>query len=226
MAIYLTTDPRTGAGYAATVGRSVRYIDAGTLLVLFKYDTADTDWCTAEAGYTTPVTTDPRSAGLASYTGASVLYVSANVGTRLVKYGLADTDWAEQLPIGGSGSTGVTPRRVVGVTFDGQGSTPTVGSVGYAVVPFSGTIDQWHVVANASGSAVVDVWKAASTIPINADSIAGTEKPTLSAAQIASDTALSSWTTAVTAGDVFGFELESVATCTRLTVEVRISESA
>jgi len=224
MAVYLTTDPRTGAGYAATVGRSVRYIDAGTLLVLFKYGVADTDWCTAPAGYATPVTTDPRSAGLASYTGASVMYVSANVGTRLVKYGLADADWAEQAPVGGS--SGVTPRRVVGVTFDGQGSTPTVGSVGYAVVPFSGTIDQWHIVANASGSAVVDVWKAAGTIPINANTIAGSEKPTLSAAQIASDTALSSWTTAVTAGDVFGFELESVTTCTRLTVEVRISESA
>lgn len=106
MAVYLTTDPRTGAGYAATVGRSVRYIDAGTLLVLFKYDTADTDWCTAEAGYATPVTTDPRSAGLASYTGASVLYVSANVGTRLVKYGAANTDWAEQP--GGSGTPGPT----------------------------------------------------------------------------------------------------------------------
>ena len=225
MAVYLTTDPRTGAGYAATVGRSVRYIDAGVLLVLFKYDTGDTDWCTAPAGYATPVTTDPRSAGLASYTGASVLYVSGHVGTRLVKYGAANTDWAEQAAIG-SGSTGVTPRRVVGVTFDGQGSTPTVGSVGYAVVPFSGTIDQWHIVANASGSAVVDVWKAAGTIPVNANAIAGSEKPTLSAAQIASDTALSSWTTTVTAGDVFGFELESVTTCTRITVEVRISESA
>lgn len=121
---------------------------------------------------------------------------------------------------------GITPRRVVGAVFDGNGSPPTVGSIGYVVVPFNGTIDQWHIVANASGSAVVDVWKAAGAIPTDANRIAGTEKPTLSAAQLASDTSLSTWsTTAVSAGDVFGFELESVTTCTRLTVEVRISES-
>lgn len=120
----------------------------------------------------------------------------------------------------------VTPRRVVGVTFDGNGSTPTVGSIGYAVVPFNGTIDQWHIVADASGSAVVDVWKAAGAIPTDANRIAGTEKPTLAAAQLGSDTSLTTWsTTAVTAGDVFGFELESVTTCTRITVEVRVTES-
>lgn len=124
-------------------------------------------------------------------------------------------------------SSGITPRRVVGVTFDGGGSAPTVGTVGYLVAPFNGTIDQWHIVADASGSAVVDVWKAAGTIPTNANSIAGSEKPTLSAAQLGSDTSLTTWTTTtVTAGDVFGFEIESVTTCTRLTVEVRISEAA
>ena len=115
--------------------------------------------------------------------------------------------------------------HIVGATFDGGGSPPTVGSVGYFVCQFSGTIDQWSIIADQSGSAVVDVWKAAGSIPVNADSIAGSEKPTLSAAQLASDTSLSTWTTTVAAGDVFGFEIESVSTCTRLTVEVRIKET-
>ncbi len=122
--------------------------------------------------------------------------------------------------------TPITPRRVVGMTFEGGGSTPTPGSVGYVVVLFSGTIDQWSIVADQSGSAVVDVWKVAGAIPTDANRIAGTEKLTLSAQQLASDTSLSTWTTAVTAGDVFGFELESVTTCTRVTAELRISESA
>ena len=122
---------------------------------------------------------------------------------------------------------GITPRRVVGATFDGSGSPPTAGSVGYAVVPFNGTIDQWYIVGNTSGSAVIDVWKLAGAIPTDANRIAGTEKPTLLAAQLASDTSLTTWSTlAVAAGDVFGFELESASTLTRVTVEVRISESA
>ena len=112
------------------------------------------------------------------------------------------------------------------MTFDGGGSTPTPGSVGYVVSQIAGTIDQWHIVADQSGSAVVDVWKAAGAIPVNANSIAGTEKPTLSGAQLNNDTTLSTWTTAVAVGDVLGFELESVTTCTRVTCEVRVAESA
>lgn len=120
---------------------------------------------------------------------------------------------------------GVTPKRSIGMVFDGGGSTPTPGSVGYVVCPCSGVIDRWDIVADQSGSAVVDVWKVAGAIPTDANRIAGTEKLTLSAQQLASDTSLSSWTTAVTAGDVFGFELESVTTCTRITAEVRIVEA-
>jgi len=130
-------------------------------------------------------------------------------------------------PPGPAGSGGVTPRRVVGVTFDGNGSPPTVGSKGYLVSPYNGTIDRWYIVSDASGSAVVDVWKAAGSIPTVANTIAGTEKPTLTAAQLASDTSLTTWSTlSVAVGDVFGFNLDSVTTCTRVTVEVRVNESA
>jgi len=142
-------------------------------------------------------------------------------GQILAKASNADADMEWTAPTGG-----VTPQRVVGVTFDGGGSVPTAGTVGLIVIPFDGTIDRWDIVADASGSAVVDVWKRAGAIPTDAHRIAGTERPTLSAAQLSSDTSLTTWTTlAVTAGDVFGFELESVTTCTRITVSVRIQES-
>lgn len=121
---------------------------------------------------------------------------------------------------------GITPVKTVGVTFDGGGSAPTAGTVGYIVAPFGGTISRWDVVADQSGSAVVDVWKAAGAIPTDANRIAGTEKPTLAAAQLGNDTSLTTWSTlTVTAGDVLGFELESVTTCTRVTVEVSINQS-
>lgn len=116
-------------------------------------------------------------------------------------------------------------KRTIGMVFDGGGSPPTIASVGYIVAQFSGTIDQWSVVSDVSGSAVIDVWKAAGAIPTIANTIAGSEKPTLSSQQLNSDTSLTTWTTTVTAGDVFGFSIDSVTTCTRLTVEVRIQES-
>jgi hypothetical protein len=116
-------------------------------------------------------------------------------------------------------------KRTIAMTFDGGGSPPTVGSIGYFVSQFAGVIDRWDIVADVSGSAVVDVWKLAGAIPTNVDSIAGTEKPTLTAQQLASDAALTTWATPVAVGDVFGFEIESVTTCTRLTVGVRILET-
>ena len=118
------------------------------------------------------------------------------------------------------------PRRCIGITFDGGGSPPTAGSVGYVVAQFAGTVDRWDIVGDASGSAVVDVWKSAGAIPTDANRIAGTEKLTLSAQQLASDTSITTWSsTAIAVGDVLGFELESVATCTRVTAQVRISET-
>jgi hypothetical protein len=113
----------------------------------------------------------------------------------------------------------------IGGTFDGGGAVPAVSSLFFFVAQFSGIIDRWDIVADAVGSAVVDVWKAAGAIPTVANTIAGAEKPTLSAAQLASDTTLiTSWGAGrtVSVGDVFGFNLDSVATVTRVTVELRV----
>lgn len=112
---------------------------------------------------------------------------------------------------------------VIGITIDGGGDVLTVGTKGYIVCNKAGTIDRWDLVADQSGSIVMDVWKATNpSIPTNANSITGTEKPTLTAAQIASDIALSTWTTSVAVGDVFGFEIESVSTVTRVTLTIGI----
>lgn len=122
----------------------------------------------------------------------------------------------------GGTAIGESVNRILGATFDGGGVAPTAGSIIYGVVPYSGTIIAWDIVSDQPGDAVVDVWKKAGAIPTDADRIAGTEKPTLSAAQLAGDSLLSSWTVAVAAGDVFGFELESASTLTRVVVEIYI----
>jgi len=155
-------------------------------------------------------------------TAGKALLDDANAAAQLATLGAAAASHNHTA----SDLVSVAPKRTIGVTFDGGGSPPTAGSVGYVVAQFSGTIDQWHVVSDVSGSTVVDVWKSAGTIPTDANRIAGTEKPTLTAAQLANDTSLTTWSsTAVTAGDVLGFELESVSTCTRVTVQVRVAET-
>lgn len=112
----------------------------------------------------------------------------------------------------------------VGITIDGGGSAITTGVKGYASCPKTGTIVRARMMADQSGSAVIDVWKDtfANYPPTNADSITAAAPPTLSAQDHSDDTTLTGWTTAVTAGDVLGFNVDSAATITRLTLELWI----
>ena len=102
----------------------------------------------------------------------------------------------------------------------------STGVKGYVPVDFGGTITGWSLIADASGSIVIDVWKDtwANAPPDNADSIAGSEKPTLSSAQKAQDLSLSTWTTNVNPQDVFGFEVESATTVKQVTLSIRITK--
>ena len=113
-----------------------------------------------------------------------------------------------------------TISRTVGITIDGGGSAITTGTKGYVEVPIEGTITEWKMVADVSGSCVMDVWvdSVPGTVPDNADSITASAKPTLTAQQIARSSTLTGWTTTVDQGDVFGFEVESASTVTRVTL--------
>jgi hypothetical protein len=108
----------------------------------------------------------------------------------------------------------------IGITIDGGGSAITTGVKGYIVVPNSRTITGWYVVGAPSGSIVVDVWKASASIPTVANTITGTEKPTLSSSQYNSDLSLSSWTTALVANDVIAFNVDSATTITKATIVI------
>lgn len=109
------------------------------------------------------------------------------------------------------------------MTIDGGGSAITTGVKGYLEIPFDMTITGWTLMGDQSGSIVIDVWKDtyANFPPLDADSIAGSELPTLSTAQKNQDLALSTWTTSVTAGDILGFNVDSATTVTRVTLTIR-----
>lgn len=120
--------------------------------------------------------------------------------------------------------TSTERERQIGITVDGGGSVLTTGLKGFRSFSVAGTIIGARLFANASGSIVIDIWKDtyANFPPTVADTITASAKPTLSAAQKAEDTTLTGWTTSVAAGDVFGFNIDSVTTITRITLELRI----
>jgi len=122
---------------------------------------------------------------------------------------------------GATGPTGVS-TRVVGIAIDGGGSVPATGIKGYVVCPFGGTIIGWNIVGDVTGSAVVDVYKIAYGATLPTSSIAASAKPTLSSAKINKDSTVTGWTTTVTANDIFGFNLDSIATITKLNIEIVI----
>ena len=113
------------------------------------------------------------------------------------------------------------------MTIDGGGSAITTGVKGYISVPFNGTITGWTLIADQSGSIVVDVWKTnfAGAPPTVANTITGTEKPTLSSAQKAENLSLSTWSTSVSVGDIIGFNVDSVSTITRVNLDIKITKS-
>lgn len=132
--------------------------------------------------------------------------------------------------------TSGTTRRTVANTRDIT-HTPTAiwgdgimtasvqsGAVSYVRVPYGGTILSWHIITNVSCSCVLDIWKANASLPTVANTITASAKPSLSSQATASSSTLTGWTTSVTAGDVFGFKLNSfVGSPTAITLVLDIT---
>ncbi|MBN9566793.1 MAG: DUF2793 domain-containing protein [Alphaproteobacteria bacterium] len=121
------------------------------------------------------------------------------------------------------------PVQTAAIVFviDGAGEAITTGIKGDVMVPFAATIDHVTLLADQSGSAVIDIWKTtlADYPPASADSITGPSKPSLSGAAKMQDTTLGGWTASITAGDVLRFNVDSAATITRLSVILSVTKA-
>ena len=94
--------------------------------------------------------------------------------------------------------------------IDGRGQAIQSNASGHRPVGFDCTITAWEVVSNVSGSIVVDIKKSTYAAYAVFNSIAGTEKPTLSAAQKNTDTNLTSFSTSISKGDRIQAVVDSV----------------
>jgi hypothetical protein len=129
------------------------------------------------------------------------------------------------------GPAGVNADKTVqnvGTFFENQGS-PLIASDATIVtyhVPFAGTIVGCVILTDGGpGNCQFDIWKAALSNhypPVVGDSIVDAHKPSITGGQSFQDTTLTGWTTAVAAGDVLAFKLESSTTFTEISVALQI----
>lgn len=102
--------------------------------------------------------------------------------------------------------------------IDGGGSAITTGVKGDLYIPDAFTITGVALLADQSGSIVVDLWvdTYANYPPTVADTITASAKPTLSSATKYKDTTLTGWTTSVAADRSLRINVDSASTVTRV----------
>ena len=110
------------------------------------------------------------------------------------------------------------------MVIDGGTSAITTGLKGFLEVPFAATIKAVTLLANETGSIVIDIWKDtyAAFPPVVADSITSAAKPTITTAIKSQDTTLTGWTTSIIAGDVLGFNVDSVTSIKKITLSLKV----
>ena len=180
---------------------------------------------------------DPNGTGVVRSLGAAALRFMDSDNSNyaaIVAPSSVTSDYTITLPAAGGAANDVlqfdgsqtasfvSNTRTLNFVIDGGGSAITTGVKGHIVLDGDYTVTGWTVIADQSGSIVVDVNRATYTNFPTTASIAGTELPTLSAAQKAEDLTLSSWTTTLSARDVLEFEVDSATTVTRVTVALRL----
>ena len=111
--------------------------------------------------------------------------------------------------------------------IDGGGSTITTGIKGDLEIPFNATITQVTMLADQTGSIVVDIWKDTygNYPPLDADSITASAVPTISTNVKSQDSTLTGWTTTVTAGNTLRFNVDSVTSITRVTIILTMTKT-
>lgn len=119
--------------------------------------------------------------------------------------------------------------RRYSITFiiDGGGAAITTGQKGHLRIPFACEIERVTLLADQSGSIVVNIWKDtyANFPPLVGDKITASAPPTITTAQKSKDTTLTDWTKTIAAGDILAFNVDSVTDIERVTLALKVKKT-
>jgi len=117
-----------------------------------------------------------------------------------------------------------TGVRAITYVIDGGGAEITTGIKGDIQIPFACTITEVTMLADQTGSIVVDIWKDAyANFPATvADTITAAAIPTISAALKSQDATLTGWTTSIAAGDHLRYNVNSASGIQQLTITLKV----
>lgn len=123
--------------------------------------------------------------------------------------------------------TGNIAVGTIGLVLDGGGSTITTGYKSFTTAAFSGEILSYTVLADRTGSIVIDVWKDTyANYPLTSgDSICATNKVTLATGIKNTDSTLTSWIKTFSVGDNFGFNVDSVSGVQKISLTLRVKKA-
>jgi hypothetical protein len=173
--------------------------------------------------YTVASTTLTIAADRPAPTASDVLKLYGSVGYVAVGGGSSGTSGTA----GSSGTSGIV-NGGLNIVIDGGGLPITSGIKMDIEWKFAATITSWDIFADQTGSIVVDIWSStyAGFPPTVANTITGTEKPTITAGNSKNqDTSLTSFNTAVASGSIWRINVDSAATVTRVTIAFAYSRS-
>ena len=116
-------------------------------------------------------------------------------------------------------------KTVISYVIDGGGSAIGTGVKGQLSIPFACTIKSATLLADQSGSAVVDIWVApfGAALPTVSNTITAGAYPTLSSAVTSQNSTLTGWTKAIAANSVIVYNVRSASTVTRLTIALAVA---
>jgi len=118
-------------------------------------------------------------------------------------------------------------NATIGLRVDNGASVISTGIQGNIVVPFNCEILEYTLLANESGSIVIDVWKDtyANYPPTDADSITASAPMTISSSTKGQDSTLTGWTVALSAGDILRFNVDSVTNIKAVDINILIART-